>query len=228
MGRIDDTYSTCESDDEIELFLKFLMPEINNISIPDIEIIQPVQPANTCDSVMLDYILEKNHIDIDEITDGEYAGMYEITDYKIVDQNNDFKKINYIFDFAETQIINGHYIVDRHELMDLYDLSVEEACHNPGDYFNSIEDAALAFRLTYLQESLDNDIEYIAFIYIDSDTFIEYDGFHITPIIKYFFGEVSTDGLTEINDGYTVAGWVHTYGNHEDYICNSCFYVYPD
>jgi hypothetical protein len=213
-------YSEITFSDIIEIFDSIYKP-----SAPVVEIIDQLQATNDYDGIMLDYILKKNDIYMEKITKGAYIDMYEITDY-IKDENNNKKTIKYIFDLTEVQSINEHYIVDKQILMDLFELTFEEANHESGDYFDSENDAALAFTLMYLQESTHADMEYTAFIYSDDETFCEYDGFHITPIIKYFYGEVSKNGLQEANADYPVAGWVHTHGNHGSYICNSCFCIY--
>ena len=120
--------------------------------------------------VMIRYIIEKNKgsVAFDSSTGVTTIKMRGYKDVKLsaisdgqitvsVEGQADFK--------IKANNINGRTVVDSQILIDNFALSISDAMHQAGDEFKSVDDAAIAWGLSYNKASIDDNKEYISVIY---------------------------------------------------------------
>ena len=76
------------------------------------------------------------------------------------------------YDLTNENVMNGRLVLDSSVLVSDFNLSTDEyIVHKSGQGFETEEDAALAWALTYSQQSMNEGKEYTSAIYKDGDTY---------------------------------------------------------
>ena len=141
--------------------------------------------------VMMRYVIEKNGGDVEWNEDTQTAKVTMNVEGNVVVKE------------YSGEIINGRMVVDSKQLSDDFGISEKRFKHKKNDAFYSVEDAAMAFGLSYNLKSIDEESEYGCTIYKKNE-----DEYSFDDIIK---GD--DEGVThEFNDERLAVAVVHTHG----------------
>ena len=141
--------------------------------------------------VMMRYVIEKNGGDVEWNEDTQTAKVTMNVEGNVVVKE------------YSGEIINGRMVVDSKQLSDDFGISEKRFKHKKNDVFYSVEDAAMAFGLSYNLKSIDEESEYGCTIYKKNE-----DEYSFDDIIK---GD--DEGVThEFNDERLAVAVVHTHG----------------
>ena len=169
------------------------------------------------DYVMLSYIIEKNKGTVQTNSDGTIIA--KVPGFKEVSfKDNGNGSVNIVVDGQESvtagRVINNQLVVDSQLLMGSFGLTESQATHQSEDSFKSLDDAVVAYGLTYYSASKSSDAwpngcEYSAYLYNNGDGTFSF-GNVLEPT------SVNTSPFPEIDTSKTLVGWIHTHPNPGD------------
>ena len=149
---------------------------------------------------MVSYIATKN--------DGTAEASYDKNTGKVISVTVSINGIKEIYNVSEDiEIINGRCVIDSQILMDDFDLSKKDATHQVGDSFNSIDDAAIAWGLSYNGDSIAKNKEYGSVIYSDNGKF---------KYTKPNKGDKDSVRVNSKTKGKPVVAWIHSHAAYDE------------
>ena len=155
--------------------------------------------AKESKKAMVSYIANKNG--------GTAEAAYDKSTGKVISVTVSINGIKETYNVSEDiEIINGRCVIDSQILRNDFDLSKKDATHQVGDSFNSIDDAAIAWWLSYNEESIAKNKEYRSVIYRDNGKF---------KYTKPNKGNKDTVRVNSKTKGKTIVAWIHSHAVYD-------------